>query len=430
VLAVLSENLCYKIQGNMNFLLPKMIPARQIFSSQKIDDIPEATRRALSKLQLGTLTGKKIGVTVGSRRISNLAEILATVGEFLRKRKAFPFIIPAMGSHGGAIAEGQVKLLAELGITEESTGMSVESCMTVRQVGTLPDGYPLYYSETAGNADGVILCARVKPHTSIRGVVESGLCKMLVVGLGKHKGATAFHRQGYDHLSNILPQAAHVLLENTNVLCGLGLVENAFDETLRIEAMSASDILEKEEALLMLAKSHMPQFFLDEIDVLVVKKIGKDISGAGMDPNITGRAITPLPMSASTLIRCIVVLDLTSASHGNATGIGGADITTRHVVKKIDFANTYTNVLTSGAFPAARLPMVLNSDEDAVRAAILCAPRERLDDVKIVVISDTLHLSEIFISQNYLPSIQKNPKIVAENECIEMKFTEGHLSAP
>lgn len=405
------EPVAFSVQGGMDFPLPPMLRVRQHFDRTCVERPEEAALRALNQLALPDLRGKRIGITAGSRRIANLPAVLRAVGAFLRARGASPFLIPAMGSHGGATAGGQAELLRSLGITEETTGMSVVSSMETRQIGTLPNGFPVWCSKTALESDGVIVCARVKPHTSIRGEVESGLCKMMTVGLGKHTGAAAFHRQGYHRLAEILPLAGQVFLDSGKILCGLALVENAFDETALIQAVPAAGLVAAEAELLRFAREQMSRFFLDEIDVLIIDRFGKDISGAGMDPNITGRAITPLPMTAPVPIRTIVALELTQASHGNATGIGGADITTRRVAESIDFGPTYTNVLTSGALTAARLPVVLNCDEEAVRAAIRCAPRETPDQVKVVHIRDTLHLSEFSVSENYASLVKDHPRL-------------------
>lgn len=295
--------------------------------------------------------------------------------------------------------------------------------MDVVKIGEILCGYPIYCDRKAMEADGIVVCGRIKPHTSIKGTVESGLCKMMVVGLGKHSGATCFHRQGYHKLAELLPRGAKLFLEKANILFGLGIIENAFDSTLRVEAITPEGIIEREVELLEEAKQNMPQFLLDEIDVLIIQRIGKDISGAGMDPNITGRTITPLSMKVPIPIKCIVALDITDASKGNATGIGGVDITTRHLIKKIDFKAMYTNVMTSGALAAAKLPIILNSDEEAIRAAIRCAPREKIEDVKIVYIQDTLHMTEIDISNNYFPLLSNNNNLEFVGES-ELKFNE------
>jgi len=421
---VIPKKISYSIQGGICFPLPKMIKVRQNFPADEVEDIMDNTRKTIESINLGNLTGKRIAITAGSRKITNLANIIRSTVRCLRDRGAMPFIVPAMGSHGQATAEGQLQLLSKLGITEEKVGAPIISSMDVVKIGELNGGYPIYCDSVAAQADGIVVCNRIKPHTSIKGTVESGLCKMMVVGLGKHAGATCFHRQGYHKLAKILLESAHVFLKNANVLFGLGIVENAYDRTLHVEAILPDLLIKRESELLIKAKDNMPQFLLPEIDVLIIRQIGKDISGAGMDPNITGRAITPLPMKSQIPIRNIVVLDITEASQGNATGIGGADITTKEVIEKNDFNAMYTNVMTSGALRAARLPIILNNDNEAIRVAIKCTPRERIEDVKVVCIQDTLHMTDILVSENYLPYIKKNErfKILGEERLQFDKF--------
>ncbi|GKH50407.1 hypothetical protein CE91St46_15180 [Eubacteriales bacterium] len=417
----------FSIQGGLDFQLPKMLHIRQEFNCDRIFDPTAATMAALDKIQMPPLQGKRVGITAGSRHLDNLPEILRATARFLRRYGAIPFVIPAMGSHGGATADGQKLLLQNLGITEETVDMPIISSMETKAIGTYPDGSPVVCSQTALEADYIIICARIKMHTSIRGPVESGLCKMMVVGLGKHLGAATFHRHGYDKLAEFLPRAGKTFLKTLPLLCGLALVENAYDQTATIEAIPPQRLITREQELLMRAKSLMPRFLLDEIDVLIVEKFGKDISGAGMDPNITGRAITPLPMSTPVPIKSIVALDLTGASYGNAIGIGGADLTTRRVIQKIDFTPSYTNAFTSGAFCAMKLPIILNDDEQAIRVAIRCAPRSDLASVKVVRISDTLHLGEIDVSENYLPLLERHKNITILGVS-SLRFTrEGRL---
>ncbi len=418
---MIPERIEFSLEGGMDFPLPRMVRVRQKFDDAAIGDIAKATRDAIEAVQLPDLAGRSVALTAGSRQIPNLAQILKTVAVCLRERGALPFIVPAMGSHGGATAKGQVSMLEGYGITEESVGMPILSSMETVQIGTLANGYPVYCDKHAAQADYIAVIGRIKPHTSISGEIESGLCKMMVVGLGKHAGATSFHRQGYDKLAEILPQGVQVFL-NRGILFGIGIVENAFDRTMKIEVVPPETLIEREKELLKLAKENMPRLLLDEIDVLIIDRIGKDVSGAGMDPNVTGRAIAPVPVKIATDIKLIAVLDVTPASHGNATGIGGADITTKWVIEKIDFHATYTNVFTSGALMAAKLPVIVNSDEEAIRVCLRCAPRERMEDVKVVRIRDTLHLSEIEVSENYLPVLSKDVRFEVLSKGEELRF--------
>ncbi|WP_294149032.1 lactate racemase domain-containing protein [uncultured Clostridium sp.] len=422
------EPIPFKIQGDMEDCLPPMIRVRQNFSGRRIRDVERETLDTLRRLPLENIEDKRIAITAGSRRIANLPEILRILGGFLCSRGARPFIVPAMGSHGEATADGQAEVLKQLGITEESTGMEIISDMETVCLGITDGGCRIYCGKTAAEADGIVVCGRIKPHTSISGIIESGLCKMMVVGLGKHKGAAEFHRQGYSSLAEILPEGGRLFLRKAPVLFGLGIVENACDETMEIEAMMPGRLLEREAALLQLARRNMPRFLVDEIDVLIVDQLGKDISGGGMDPNITGRAITPLPRFPTVPVHCIVVLGITVPSHGNANGIGAADLTTCRVAESINFNAMYTNILTSGAYMAAKLPVILKDDETAIRAAACCTPKRGKKYVKMVHIRDTLHLSEIEISDNYLEEIKNEARIEVLSAPEQLKFDgEGRI---
>ena len=269
------------------------------------------------------------------------------------------------------------------------------------------------------------MCHRIKPHTSISGEVESGLCKIMTVGLGNHKGACAFHHNGFSYLSEALLETARVFLRSQKILFGIGIVENAYERTMKIEAILPDNLVSKEKELLKLAKENMPRLLMDEVDVLIVERMGKDISGAGMDPNITGRPVTPMPRKTNLHVQTLVVLDLTPASHGNATGIGAADITTRRMLNKINFTDLYTNVLTSGATMAARLPVIVNDDEEAVRVAIRVAHRQHLEDVKVVRIENTLNLSEIMVSENFLPLLEGDKRFKILETGLGWKFDKS-----
>lgn len=401
-----------------------MVRIRQKFYAPRLEHPWEAVAKSLRALPLPDLSGKRVGITVGSRRIANLPNILQAVGLVLKEKGAAPFLIPAMGSHGGGTAEGQTEMLRRLGITEESTGLPIVSSMEVQEVGCLRDGMPLYGSVTAMKADYVIVCGRIKPHTSIRGPYESGLVKMMTVGLGKHKGAAAFHQRGYHRLADTLEEAGPVLLQAYPVLCAIGIVENAYDETMIAEVIPTERILEREKELLLIARDSMPRFLVDDIDVLVVERIGKDISGGGMDPNITGRSITPLPIVPKVPVGLITVLSLTEAAHGNATGLGGADITTIKVAEQIDWGATYTNGFTSGALAAVKLPALVNSDREAIAMAICCVPKPSFEQVKVVYIQDTLHLNEILVSDPYLPQLKEREDIEILEEGLRFVFDE------
>lgn len=385
---------------------PRMIRVKQHFSKIEIDDITTAVRAELNRSEISQRIGSggRIAVAVGSRGIANLAEIIRTLVQEIKRRGGEPFIIPAMGSHGGATAEGQRVLLAGYGITEERIGAPVLSSMEVEEVARLPSGLPVYFDRLALGAQAVIPVNRIKPHTSFRGPVESGIMKMLTIGLGKHRGATTVHQEGFARFSENLMAAGRLILQRVPVAFGLAILENAFDRTARVEAVLPEHIEARERELLVQARELMARLLFDHLDVLVVDRMGKEISGTGMDPNVLGRYTFPW-MSGGPSINRLVVLDLTEKSHGNATGVGLADIATRRLVQKIDQRATYLNVMTSTNLAAARIPVTMDNDREAIALAIRTANRSDLEKVEMVRIRSTLELEEIWISE---PLWEKN----------------------
>jgi hypothetical protein len=328
-----------------------------------------------------------------------------------------PFIIPAMGSHGGATAEGQKEVLEDLGVTEESVGAPIHASMEVVQVGQLPGGLPVYTDRNAFEADKVIVINRIKPHTAFRGPVESGLMKMITIGLGKQKGADAAHAYSFKYMAEHVPEMAKMVLSKVPIIFGLGIIENAYDRPAKIVAVPAEKLEELEPQLLLEAKSLMPKIMFDPIDVLVVDEIGKDISGDGMDPNITGRYGTPYASGGPEVTR-IVVLGLTEKTHGNANGLGMADVTTKKVVDQVIYEKGYANALTSTVVCMVRTPMYLETDELAVKTAIKSCNAFDLTKVRIVRIHNTLELKEIWISESLIPEalVNKDIEILGEPE--------------
>ena len=326
----------------MNY--PPLYRIQQQFEKTSIKDIPEAVRREFSRLggAKNIKPNQRVAVTVGSRGIYNLRIIVATAVECLRNMGLKPFIIPAMGSHGAATAKGQIKVLKELGITESSVGAPIISSMDVVSVGRLDSGAKVFVSKDALEADHLVVINRVKPHTLLRGEVESGLCKMLAVGCGKHQGALNMHTFG---LAATIVPAARIILEKAPVLCGLAILENSLDETHTLKLALPEQFVEADRELLASAKRLLPTIPLDDLDILIVEEMGKNISGAGMDPNVIGfwrREGGPREPDYRTLI----VLDLTPESEGNAVGIGMADLTTQRVIDEIDSKPSYTNAIT------------------------------------------------------------------------------------
>ncbi|MDF2519932.1 MAG: hypothetical protein K0R84_560 [Clostridia bacterium] len=401
-------------ESALKLALPKMIKVRQKFDMHEIIDIEESVRKQLYKEEIKAIIepGKKIALAVGSRGICNIARIVKTAVMCLQEMGAEPFIVPAMGSHGGATAEGQREVLNSFGINEETMGVPIRSSMEVVKIGETNEGIPVFMDKLAYQSDMVVLIARVKPHTDFKGKVESGLCKMMAIGLGKHEGCSRLHQEGFENFHTVIPEVAEVFLKNVPIGFGLAIVENAYDRTALIEAVLSKHIIEEDARLLLLAKKNMPRIMLPTVDVLIVEQIGKDITGAGMDPNIVGRTTKgKLPGFSGPDIQRIVVLGLSEGTHGNACGIGLADFTVKNVLDEIDHTATYANVIASGNPEAGRIPVAMESEREAVIAAVKCCTRIDENNPKIVRIKDTLHLGEIYVSENLLPIILENDNL-------------------
>lgn len=387
---------------------------RQRFDTQTIADAEQAVAQQFNAGKLHIKPGARIAIAAGSRGIANIARITGAVAAAVKAQGGDPFIFPAMGSHGGATAEGQREILASYGITEERMGCPVRASMEVVELDNGGLELPLFMDRLAFESDGVILVNRIKPHTAFHGEYESGLVKMSVIGLGKERLASEIHRYGIHGLKVVMPQAGKRILATGKILLGVGIVENAYDETAIIEALTPAEILTREPELLDLAKQMLPRFPLEEIDVLVVDRLGKDISGSGMDPNVIGRMrIRGEEEPASPNIKVIVVTDLTEASHGNACGIGLADVTTRRLLDKVDWHATYTNGVTSGFYEHFMLPIVAETDAQALEWGVR-ASHDPHQPKKIVRITDTLHLGEMYVSDAALGEVKDKIEILSE----------------
>ncbi|GAB4447879.1 MAG: lactate racemase domain-containing protein [Anaerolineae bacterium] len=413
-----------------------LLQVRQAFDDAHLPDVPAAVSAAWagSGLLARIRPGQRVAVGVGSRGITNLAEIVQTTVTLLRAQGAEPFITPAMGSHAGATADGQRQMLANLGITPQSVGAPVQATMAVREIGRLPDGPSLFQDELSAAADHTLLINRVKPHTSFRSHIESGLAKMAVVGLGKQRGAAALHSQGTRFLREALAPAARIYQERTNLLGGLALVENGRHQTAAVVALSAAQIGGPDEAaLLEQAAALMPGLPFDQVDVLVVRQLGKNISGTGMDTNVIGRVKIPrVPESfGGPDVAVIAVLSLTQQTHGNANGIGLANVTTARVAAQIDWQATYTNTISSGPLGMwrASLPLTLPNDRQALSVALRgCGVSPA--DARWVFIEDTLNLERLWVSPALLPLVKSHPRLTGEGE-IPLKFDEfGAMRQP
>ena len=417
--------------GGFDIDLPRFMKVRQKFSSTHIEDVEAAVSASFAKLPPVDLKGKRVAIGVGSRGIGPQPPVVRAVVRELLAVGAEPFVVPSMGSHGGGSAEGQLGILNAYGITEEFLGVPIKASMDVVQVGQLDDGWPVYCDRNAFEADYIVPCNRVKPHTDFRGKHESGLVKMMAIGLAKHVGAETIHRQGFARFAEVIPAAGKVFLENTKTLFGIAMVENAYDQLLHVEMVARDQIFERDAALLELAKANIPRFLFESVNVLVVDQIGKNISGAGMDPNATGRPGTRLPgFENAPAIQRIVVRDLTDATHGNATGLSSADVTTQRVVQKMDWTATYVNVVTSGIIDAASIPLVANTDREAIALALRGCPKVDPAESKVVRVRNTLELSEIWATETMRAEIEAHPNMEIVGESFAAVFDdEGALTA-
>ena len=402
--------------------LPKMFRIKQAFQEDEISDIYADIRGEFNQknsIKEKIKVGQKIGIAVGSRGIDHLQEIVTEIVKILKEWNAKPFIIPAMGSHGGATAKGQIQVLAELGVTEKTVSAPIVSNMETVDLGCIQENVRIHFSADAMNADHLIVVNRVKPHTAFRGEVESGLCKMLAIGCGKHKGAAYLHK--FD-LSEVLLPAAEFLLDKTPFLCGLAVLENGHGKISQLKLAEANEIIDTDIELLKTAWELMPTIPVNDLDILLIDEMGKNISGGGMDPNVIGfwrKGGGELKPNYKT----VIVLDLTSESHGNATGIGWADLTTRKLLNKIDVNATYTNALTAGVLRSARFPIALENDREAIFTEVNRLSES--DHIRMIRIVNTLSLDTFWASENVLSELNNKSNITIDSKPLEMQFDKN-----
>ena len=409
--------------------LPKMIRVKQKFDAAQLNNVIDVLNEQLYQPNIKQLIkpGMSIAVAVGSRGIDRICEITAAVVKMIKKQGGQPFIVPSMGSHGGATAAGQIDVLRQLGITEDTVGAQIRSSMEVNKIGKLDNGLPVYVDRYACEADGIVIINRVKPHTAFRGPIESGLMKMMSIGLGKQKGAEACHQLGFKHMAENVPAMARIIMERLPVLFGIATVENPFDKVVKIRVVPTKDIEPVEIELLKLAKANIPRLQFDQIDVLVVDEIGKNISGDGMDPNVVGRYPTPYAYGGPDVTK-IVILDLTKETEGNANGIGTADFTTRYCVEQIDFEKIYANGLTSTVVSPTKVPTTLDNDREAIQAAVKTCNILDFNQVRLVRIKNTLEVGVIEVSEVMIPEVKANSNLELIGEPFEFNFNdEGNL---
>lgn len=401
--------------------IPKMVKVKQKFHAPQLADVGAEVRKTLDETNvLAKINeGDSVAIAVGSRGLADLPVLVRETVREIKRVGGHPYIVPAMGSHGGATAEGQIDVLHQLGVTEGAVEAPIRSSMEVTKIGELTNGLPVYIDRNALEADKIIVINRIKPHTAFRGPVESGLMKMITIGLGKQKGAEAAHAYSFKYMAEHVPEMAKISLSKAPIIFGLASLENAYDKVAKVIAVPAEELETAEPELLKEAKSLMPKILFDEFDVLIVDELGKDISGDGMDPNITGNFATPYATGGPDIKRT-VVLGLTEKTHGNANGIGMADMTTKAVVDEIIWEKGYANALTSTVIEVIKLPMVLETKELAVKAAIKTCNAFELNKVRVVRIKNTLDIGEIWISESMMEEAKQHSSLEIISELEEL----------
>jgi hypothetical protein len=415
---------------------PSIVRVRQHLERPRVADIPGTVHSELEKLELSRRVkpGQTVALTAGSRGIANIPLLLKAVADHLKRLGAKPFLVPTMGSHGGGKAEGQRQILESYGITEAFVGVPIRASMDTVQVGSTAEGYPVLLDRHAAEADHIGVVARVKPHTAFHGPLESGLMKMILIGLGKHAGALLYHRvlieQPYDQ---VVRSVGKTMLAKAPIAFGLGIVENGYDETAMIEGVPPAQFIAREEALLVHARRLLPKLPVLEADVLIVDRIGKDVSGSGMDTNVVGRKRAfrgqPAPPGMPS-IRLIYVRGLTEHTHGNASGIGLADFTNAALVKGMNYQATVINCLTAGYPEGAFLPVHFDTDREVIDAALAIIGTRAPEEARLLRIQDTLHLDELEVSEAVLADPKPQTSFTALGQPRPMSFDPAGMLPP
>ena len=410
---------------------PRLVKVRQEFPRPRVEDVEAKVREELEKegISFRLESGMRVALTAGSRGISQIDVVLRSLVRALKEKGADPFIVPAMGSHGGATAEGQVEVLKSLGVTEEFCEAQIFSSMEVAEIGRTERGVPVYMDRHASKADGVVVVNRIKAHTDFRGPAESGLLKMAAIGLGKHAAALELHGYGVTGIKDYMIEVGEEVLRSGRVLFGLGLVENAYDEPAKIEAIEPENVREREQELLREYMDYMPSLPVKEMDILFVDALGKNYSGTGMDTNVIGRfRILGVEEPESPNAKYIIVSRVSDESHGNTLGAGLADFTTERFFGAVDRAAMNANVMTSTFVERAKIPMVLENDKEALEAAIRCNWGVPPEETRMVRIPNTLHLEHVYLSENLVDEALENGNVELVGEAAEPEFDEnGYL---
>lgn len=400
---------------------------KQRFNTSKIEDVRREVYKELDNLNAKDLiTPKmKIAITAGSRGISNIHIIIRAIRDYIKESGGEPFIVPSMGSHGGATAEGQRSVLTKLGITEESMECPILSSMDVVKVGETDRNVPVYIDKYAYSADGIVVVNRIKPHTDFDSDTESGLLKMIAVGLGNAKGCSTMHSYG---LRTSIPAAAKISMKAVNIMFGLGIVENSRDETYKLKGLLPEDFEKEEKNLLIEAKENVPKLPTDYLDLLIVKEMGKMISGTGMDTKVIGRIkILGELEPKKPVINKLVILNLSEASYGNALGVGLADITTKKLVKSIDFEATYANTISTTFLERAKIPIIMPTDKEAIQTGLNTIGELNAETVKVGIIENTLDLQRLYLSDGALKDLDESKVEILERDIKFLFDEEGNL---
>ena len=406
---------------------PRMLRVKQKFEAPTLEDIPAAVRAEVQSLALDSkvTAGESVAISVGSRGIANIALIIKSLVEELRVLGLEPFLVPAMGSHGGGVAEAQQAIIEGYGVTEEYTGAPIKASMETVQVGKTEDGVPVFFDKYAYEADHVAVVGRIKPHTDFVGEIESGLHKMMLIGLGKHKGAALYH-QAIVHYSfdRIIRSVGQTVIDKCGVLLGLCLVENQYDKTALIKGVGAEELVEQEKELLVLAKKWMPRLPFETVDLLIVDEIGKNISGAGMDTNVVGRKFHDNHAAEKEYpkVTRILVRGLTEETHGNASGIGTAEYAHKRAIEEMDREITYINCMTGNHPSGAHIPLYFDTDRICIDRALETVGLVEPENAKVLRIHNTLELAEVLVSEAYLPEVEKRDDLEVIGEAEDMPF--------
>lgn len=402
------------LEEDMNISLPEMYTVRQIFEEEELKDIKgtidsEAKKESI----LSTIKpGQRVAVAVGSRGIKNLQEIVKLTIDSIKEMGADPFIVSAMGSHGGGTEEGQKKVLDGYGITEEYMKVPVITKVDVVSLGKTSKGFDVYFDKTAYEADVVVPINRIKLHTDFVADIQSGLCKMLVIGLGNHIGCSAIHEEDFENFGDIIKESATIIMKNVNVAFGVAILENAYDETAKIEYIPAKQLISREIELVKFARKNMPTLMIPNIDILIVEEIGKNISGAGYDPNILGKSyILKEFVLKVPEINKMILLDISEESHGNAIGLGIFDIITKKVFDQLDYESMYANAIAVKVLEDVKIPLIAENEDEAIKVGIKVLRGADMDNLKIVRIKNTLELKYIQVSEALLKDVQNDNRL-------------------